>query len=697
MEETQPLETQAATQLVSQTEHPADDDLWGVLIPCNAANPHIKRVDLFKGQRTYRIGRKSLNDVVLDRGSRAISGAHCSIEWDGDPSAQAAVKINGKRIETNSAMLLHDGNELRLGTAQAPPRAHEDFGYIFRLKVGANTATSVESRYDLHCLLGSGSFARVMKALHREENKWYAVKIIQAEILRKIASPADRRRAKSKDDGVAGARDTEPKEGAVEGGANDGAPAGEDTDPMAKLPPNFRREIEILSQMKHPRICEFKEVFFESNSLSLVMELVSGGDLLKYITNTDRGLPEAETQRITYQICDALSYVHEQGIVHRDLKPENILLTSEDPPNVKIADFGLAKAMDSETILKTFCGTPIYLAPEVAVHDAFPTPDGYSNLVDSWSVGVIVFAMLTQGTPFEEDPPNVDIHTIIMSRQVQWKLLYECDVSEQAERFIRALLASSPTKRMSLTSALDHPWLAIEVEVEGAPRRLPRPRPRSTRSPLSPLSRTARRLPGTASLLRMDGEQDASMRSVAGSCMSLDDPSIILAVYPPSPERAATPVRDADDGVKDGHVLSSPRGKLQRRSEVLSRARQTGEELPAPSQDMRAWAAEALGEVGGGLVEEPEPRAMKEATPTREIKTLKDDTPAEKAAASPMRQGAKRKSLSEESEDEGEGYAASLPPQTQEQEDSEEESPRVVKRPRTELSEMSVADVEGTD
>ncbi|KAH9913068.1 kinase-like domain-containing protein, partial [Epithele typhae] len=81
--------------------------------------------------------------------------------------------------------------------------------------------------------------------------------------------------------------------------------------------------------------------------------------------------------------------VHDQRIVHRDLEPEKFLPTDQYPPNVKISDFGLAKPMDSQTIFKTFSGTPIYLALEVAVHDAFPTPDGYSNLVDSWSVGVI--------------------------------------------------------------------------------------------------------------------------------------------------------------------------------------------------------------------------------------------------------------------------------------------------------------------
>ncbi|KAH9912063.1 uncharacterized protein BXZ73DRAFT_82532 [Epithele typhae] len=239
--------------------------------------------------------------------------------------------------------------------------------------------------------------------------------------------------------------------------------------------------------------------------------------------------------------------------------------------------------------------------------------------LDSWSVGVIVLVMcvragdaiegrvligLTQSTPFDADPQNVDIRTIVVTRGT---LLYECDVSEQAERSIRALLASSQSERMSLTGALNHPWLAAEAE--GRPR----------------------------------------------------------AVEP---------------------TLRRERGEP---------ARQAGEKLAAPSQDMRAWAAEASGEVGGGpveeQVEEPEPRATKGATPTRGNKTLEGD---KRVGRSSTRKGAKRKSLGEESDDEGYGDAASMPLQTQEQEDSEGEW-RVAKRPRTERLEISVAEVEGTD
>lgn len=82
-----------------------------------------------------------------------------------------------------------------------------------------------------------------------------------------------------------------------------------------------------------------------------MLELIEGGDLLDYILKKE-GLDEEYAQYITYQLCDALAYIHGQGVAHRDLKPENVLLTKDDPPVVKVADFGLAKYIDSLTMLK---------------------------------------------------------------------------------------------------------------------------------------------------------------------------------------------------------------------------------------------------------------------------------------------------------------------------------------------------------
>lgn len=83
-------------------------------------------------------------------------------------------------------------------------------------------------------------------------------------------------------------------------------------------------------------------------------------------------------------------YCHSKGVSHRDLKPANILLTRDSPPIVKVVDFGLANIVDGLTELRTLCGTEEYLAPEVVAQEG---NEGYSEAVDSWSIGIIVFEM----------------------------------------------------------------------------------------------------------------------------------------------------------------------------------------------------------------------------------------------------------------------------------------------------------------
>ena len=106
------------------------------------------------------------------------------------------------------------------------------------------------------------------------------------------------------------------------------------------------------------------------------------------------------------QLLDALGYLHRQNIVHRDLKPENILLQravpgSSKPPQVKIADFGLAKLIGNEKVTSTFCGTPQYFAPEVLGRRE--SRRGYDAACDMWSLGVILYILLCGYPPFYGD------------------------------------------------------------------------------------------------------------------------------------------------------------------------------------------------------------------------------------------------------------------------------------------------------
>ncbi|KAI0630061.1 kinase-like domain-containing protein [Trametes polyzona] len=552
-----------STQEASQHDYVVDSHLWGYLIPCSA---NLRRIDFHKIRPKYQIGRnteQNKNDIILP--GLKISNFHCVIEWDGDETARSAVKvtdlssngtfINGEKIGKNHCKVLRDGNEIAFGTCVPQPAngGLEDYRFVYRHMASGPPSRGLYRYYDLLHELGKGSFATVMKALHKEEGKWYAVKMIQANKLRRGLSHASLNGEQSEDKSS-----------------------------------NFAREINILERLQHPNICQLKEVFFESYSINLVLEWVPGGDLLEYILKNS-GLREPEAQHLTYQICDALAYVHGQGIAHRDLKPENVLLTDDQPPMVKVADFGLAKVVDSMTMLRTMCGTPVYLAPEVVTQ----APDeGYGQVVDSWSVGVIVYSMLTMSTPFGDEDMSTDVRTRVANRQVEWGLLREFNVSPEGIDFIKNLLQYDPRKRMTLADARHHPWL-LEQSRQHQDTEYRRPRTAS---------------PDPAPLV------EASMRSVASDGMALDPQTAVVLANGnganngddanngrSTPPIGSQELEESQRGTASRSLVARQPSRLQRRADVISHANEVGLALPGPSQEMQRRAvAEDLGENEAG-------------------------------------------------------------------------------------------------
>ncbi|KAI0665871.1 kinase-like domain-containing protein [Trametes maxima] len=526
-------ETQQPTQSTEQASQPEDaagidPTLWGSLIPCS---PTVSRFNFSKSQKRYRVGRCPDNtkiDVLLN--GTKISWKHCTIEWDGDEGPHSAVKvmdlssngtfINGEKIGRGQSRLLREGNEIAFGTCLPQPKEGgvHDYRFVYRHKGYGEPITGLHKHYDLLHELGKGSYASVMKALHREDGLWYAVKIIQENKL-----PAEWRAAMAH-----------------------GHPTTEESR-------RFLREITILKRLDHKNICKLKEVFVESFSICLVLEFVAGGDLLRHLLLKERQgkrLVESQVQHIVYQICDALAYVHQQGIAHRDLKLENVLLTMDDPPVVKVADFGLAKVVDTFTMLHTMCGTPVYLAPEVVGQG----PEGYDQVVDSWSVGIITFITLTMNRePFLNDDLNADVKTRIQNRDINWALLRKRHISEEGEDFIHKLLERDPQKRMTLEDACHHPWLLACAPSE---------EPSLT--------------PTTAKADNVDGSTrpEGSEVDVLAERMDATNPT----------------VTDSDN--EDCPTASA----LQRRADVISHARETGRLLPTPSQEMEERVAAAAAE-----------------------------------------------------------------------------------------------------
>lgn len=131
----------------------------------------------------------------------------------------------------------------------------------------------------------------------------------------------------------------------------------------------IKDEIKILQSLDHPNIIRYFETFENEKFLYLVMEYCEGGELFDKLTQTDEPFTEQEAAQIMKKLFHAISHCHSNGITHRDLKPENIMYkkkNAEGDTEIKIIDFGLSKQNKSAKIkMKTTCGTPYYVAPEV--------------------------------------------------------------------------------------------------------------------------------------------------------------------------------------------------------------------------------------------------------------------------------------------------------------------------------------------
>ncbi|TID28222.1 hypothetical protein CANINC_002655 [Pichia inconspicua] len=276
-------------------------------------------------------------------------------------------------------------------------------------------------------IVGSGAFATVKKAIERSTGTTFAAKIIS------------KKKALGGLDGVT-------------------------------------RELKILKQLDHPGIVKLKAYYEDVDNYYLVMEFISGGDLMDFIASQG-SIDEIVTKEIARQILEAIKYVHNKGISHRDLKPDNIMIASDDPVRVKITDFGLAKSQENESKMKTFCGTLAYLAPEVITNkkqntnrkrylgNGRVTEDLYSNKVDMWSIGCLLFVMLTAHLPFSGSAQD-SLFKNIVAGVYHHKLLETMKVSLEGRDFISRLLEVNVTLRLNAAQALCHPWISSMSQID---------------------------------------------------------------------------------------------------------------------------------------------------------------------------------------------------------------------------------------
>ncbi|KPI98003.1 NUAK family SNF1-like kinase 1 [Papilio xuthus] len=207
----------------------------------------------------------------------------------------------------------------------------------------------------------------------------------------------------------------------------------------------IRREVQIMSSVRHPNIVHIYEVFENSEKMILVMEYCSGGELYDYLSQK-KVLEEEEARRLFRQIATAVYYCHIHKICHRDLKLENVLL--DDTGSAKIADFGLSNVFKETSLLSTFCGSPLYASPEIVKGTPYIGPE-----VDCWSLGVLLYTLVYGAMPFD----GSNFKRLV--RQISNGDYYEPKNPSTASPLIRDMLTVDPLKRADIAYICDHPWV----------------------------------------------------------------------------------------------------------------------------------------------------------------------------------------------------------------------------------------------
>ncbi|XP_050214721.1 CBL-interacting serine/threonine-protein kinase 8 isoform X2 [Mercurialis annua] len=213
-----------------------------------------------------------------------------------------------------------------------------------------------------------------------------------------------------------------------------------------KMVDQIKREISIMKLVRHPYVVRLHEVLASRTKIYIILEFITGGELFDKIVHHGR-LSEAEARRYFQQLIDGVDYCHSKGVYHRDLKPENLLLDSQE--NLKISDFGLsASPEEGVSLLRTTCGTPNYVAPEVLSHK------GYDGAVaDVWSCGVILYVLMAGYLPFDE----LDLTTLYSKIE---RAEFSCPswFPVGAKSLIHKILDPKPATRITIEQIRDDEW-----------------------------------------------------------------------------------------------------------------------------------------------------------------------------------------------------------------------------------------------
>jgi serine/threonine-protein kinase ULK2 len=324
-----------------------------------------------------------------------------------------------------------------------------------------------------------------------------------------------------------------------------------------KLKDNLYGEINILKTLRHPHIVALHDCVETTAYINLIMEYCELGDLSLFIKKREKlltnpathdmarkypsapnsGLNEVVIRHFLKQLASALKFLREGNFVHRDVKPQNLLLlpspqfrqankahtpiltASQDSlipvaglsslPMLKLADFGFARVLPSTSLAETLCGSPLYMAPEILRYER------YDAKADLWSVGTVLYEMVTGRPPFRASN-HVELLRRIEAAEDTIKFPRESIVSSEMKGLIRALLKRNPVERLSFENFFAHAVVTgpipglVEDDVPRAERPAPAARRASSRTeePAPPIRRQSFR--------RYSTDQDAPRETGSG-------------------------------------------------------------------------------------------------------------------------------------------------------------------------------------
>jgi len=242
----------------------------------------------------------------------------------------------------------------------------------------------------------------------------------------------------------------------------------------------FQREMDAFLHIRklggHPNLCGLRENFDEGGFYYLVMDLIRGGEMFDHLVK-DGAYSEFDAARLVREVGSALSFLHGIGVVHCDLKPENLMLSSANSSDavVKLVDFGCAEIIDKNSPYyspsegtQKFSNTPGYSPPEMLLGRCGTHLD---PSVDMFSIGVIIYIMLTGLHPFDISGEATDEE---MNQRIARNIMpplrnsqFTEHLSESAIDLIERLLDSNPDTRMTALEMLNHPWVKGETAKKG--------------------------------------------------------------------------------------------------------------------------------------------------------------------------------------------------------------------------------------